>query len=65
MGDLFEEDEDSVVETVEDFGDADIDLDVEPEVVEPVHHGLDARRRLENMLDEKRLRDELDDFVDY
>ncbi|MBA2652771.1 MAG: hypothetical protein H0U73_10960 [Tatlockia sp.] len=26
---------------------------------------LDARRRLENMLEEKRLRDELDDFVDY
>jgi hypothetical protein len=26
---------------------------------------LGARRRLENMLEEKRLRDELDDFLDY
>ncbi|MDP1602302.1 MAG: hypothetical protein Q8M03_03470 [Legionella sp.] len=26
---------------------------------------LDARRRLEKLLEEKRLRDELDDFVDY
>ncbi len=25
----------------------------------------DARRRLENLLDEKRLRDELEDFLDY
>jgi hypothetical protein len=25
----------------------------------------DARRRLENLLDEKRLRDELEDFIDY
>lgn len=26
---------------------------------------LDARRRLEKMLEERRLREELDDFVDY
>lgn len=26
---------------------------------------FDARRRLENLLDEKRLRNELDDFLDY
>lgn len=26
---------------------------------------LDARRRLEKMLEEKRLREELNDFVDY
>jgi hypothetical protein len=25
----------------------------------------DARRRLENLLDDKRLRDELEDFLDY
>ena len=25
----------------------------------------DARRRLENLLEEKRLRDELEDFLDY
>ncbi|AUH70692.1 PA3496 family putative envelope integrity protein [Legionella sainthelensi] len=64
MSDLFEEDEDSVVEVGEDF-DLDNDLDIDAEVIETVPHGLDARRRLENMLDEKRLRDELDDFGDY
>ncbi|KTD54993.1 hypothetical protein Lsai_2585 [Legionella sainthelensi] len=64
MSDLFEEDEDSVVEVDEDF-DLDNDLDIDAEVIETVPHGLDARRRLENMLDEKRLRDELDDFGDY
>ncbi|KTD53321.1 hypothetical protein Lsan_3731 [Legionella santicrucis] len=64
MSDLFEEDEDNVVEVGEDF-DLDNDLDIDAEVMETVPHGLDARRRLENMLDEKRLRDELDDFGDY
>lgn len=57
MSELFEEDE--VVEVVEDFD------DVEAEVIEHINPGLDARRRLESMLDERRLRDELDDFVDY
>ncbi|MBI2784962.1 MAG: hypothetical protein HYX60_01080 [Legionella longbeachae] len=65
MSDLFEEDEDAVVEVGEDFIDEDGEVDVEAEVIETDPHGLDARRRLENMLDEKRLRDELDDFVDY
>jgi hypothetical protein len=65
MSDLFEEDEDAVVEVGEDFVDLDGDLDVETEVAETDSSGLDARRRLENMLDEKRLRDELDDFIDY
>ncbi|ARB93448.1 PA3496 family putative envelope integrity protein [Legionella longbeachae] len=64
MSDLFEEDEDSVVEVGEDF-DLDNDLDIDTDVIETVPQGLDARRRLENMLDEKRLRDELDDFGDY
>ncbi|KTC90979.1 hypothetical protein OQJ18_15665 [Fluoribacter dumoffii] len=65
MSDLFEDDEDAVVEVGEDFVDVDSELDVEAEVMETIPRGLDARRRLENMLDEKRLRDELDDFGDY
>ncbi|KTD05601.1 hypothetical protein OQJ19_10645 [Fluoribacter gormanii] len=65
MSDLFEDDEDAVVEVGEDFVDVDSELDVDVEVMETVPRGLDARRRLENMLDEKRLRDELDDFGDY
>ena len=71
MSDLFEEDEDAVgevggaEEAGEDFIDVDSDLDVEAEVLEVVPRGLDARRRLESILDEKRLRDELDDFINY
>lgn len=65
MSDLFEDDEDAVVEVGEDFLDVESELDVEAEVMEAVPRGLDARRKLENMLDEKRLRDELDDFGDY
>ncbi len=65
MSDLFEDDEDAVVEVGEDFVDVDSELDVEAEVMETVPRDLDARRRLENMLDEKRLRDELDDFGDF
>jgi hypothetical protein len=61
MSDLFEEDEDVVLEVGDDFE----DIDVDAEVVEKDNQGIDARRRLENMLDEKRLRDELDDFMDY
>ena len=61
MTDLFAEDEDEVVELVENFD----EVDVETKLIEPVICGLDARRRLEHMLDEKRLQDELDDFVDY
>jgi len=56
MGDLFEEDD-----IVEDFD----EVDVDSEFVDPAILGLDARRRLENMLDERRLKDELDDFMDY
>lgn len=61
MSDLFEEDEVEVSEVVEDFE----EIDDEAEITETPAQGLDARRRLENMLEEKRLRDELDDFVDY
>lgn len=66
MSDLFEDEaEDTGVEVGDDFNDVDDVVDVEPEVDEVDHRELDARRRLENMLDERRLRDELDDFVDY
>lgn len=63
MSDLFEDNdsEDELIEVEEDFD----KVDVEAELEEIVTIGLDARRRLENMLDEKRLRDELDDFIDY
>ena len=69
MSDLFEEDDASSVDVGDDFIDVDVegDVDVEPEPETDVtaQNDLDARRRLENMLDEKRLRDELDDFGDY
>lgn len=66
MSDLFEEDdEDTGVEVGDNFDDVESELDSAPEVDEATHRDLDARRRLENMLDEKRLRDELDDFGDY
>ncbi|HEN5502295.1 TPA: hypothetical protein U6290_002009, partial [Legionella pneumophila] len=58
---LFEEDEEEVIEVVDDFDDVEVDT----EIIEAPGVSLDARRRLENMLEEKRLRDELDDFVDY
>lgn len=61
MSDLFEENEEEIVEVVEDFEEVEVDA----EILETPAGGLDARRRLENMLEEKRLRDELDDFVDY
>lgn len=56
MSDLFEEDED--LELVEDF-------DGDDDIFEMHEDSFDARRRLENMLDEKRLLEELDDFLDY
>ena len=61
MTDLFEDEEEVVVESVENF----TDIEDEVEAIEVPNGNLDARRRLENMLEEKRLRDELDDFVDY
>jgi hypothetical protein len=64
MSELFkEEDEEEVVEAVEPFEELELDsevIDVPLEV-----SNLDARRRLESLLEEKRLRDELDDFIDY
>lgn len=61
MSDLFEEDEEEVMEVMDDFD----EVEVDDEFTEAPGADLDARRKLENMLEEKRLRDELDDFVDY
>lgn len=59
MSDLFDEDD---IEEVDNFANSEDEL-INTETIE--NPTLDARRRLENMLEEKRLRDELDDFVDY
>lgn len=61
MSNLFEENEEEVLEGASDFEDIELDAELD----EPPGEGLDARRRLEHMLEEKRLRDDLDDFVDY
>lgn len=61
MSDLFEDDEEEIIEVGEHFE----DIEVDPEAVEIADSTLDARRRLENMLEERRLREELDDFADY
>lgn len=61
MSELFEEEDEEVIEVVDDFEEVEVDT----EITETPSCSLDARRRLENMLEEKRLRDELDDFVDY
>lgn len=60
MSDLFDDSEDELTEG-EVFVNSEEEIDVDVQEVST----LDARRRLENMLEEKRLRDELDDFVDY
>lgn len=58
MTELFEDDEIDVVE--ESFNAEEVvDIDTSESII------LDARRRLEKKLEEKRLREELDDFVDY
>jgi hypothetical protein len=58
MSELFDE-EDLVEEELIVNSEEEVKIDVDE------NSTLDARRRLENMLEEKRLRDELDDFVDY
>ena len=68
MSDVFEDsNDDADVEVNDEFLDVDgeVDVEPEPEVDEADHRDLDARRRLEGLLDERRLRDELDDFGDY
>jgi hypothetical protein len=61
MSDLFEEDTEEVLEVEESFDDLQVDDEGDPSDV----GGLDARRRLESILEEKRLQEELDDFIDY
>ena len=57
---LFENEEDK------DIVSEDETVEVEEVIIESRQRpGSDARRRLENMLEEKRLRDELEDFLDY
>lgn len=63
MSELFDEEnekvlvaEDDILDEAEDIIEQDTDL------LNPM---FDARRRLENLLDAKRLRDELEDFLDY
>jgi len=63
MSELFDEEnekvlvaEDDILDEAEDIVEQDTDL------LNPM---FDARRRLENLLDAKRLRDELEDFLDY
>lgn len=58
MTELFEDDE---IDEVDGSFNAEeiVDIDTPENVI------LDARRRLEKKLEEKRLREELDDFVDY
>ena len=60
MSELFNEQDEELVD-----GDLSVNPDenVDIDILENVP--LDARRRLEKKLEEKRLRDELDDFVDY
>ena len=54
---LDEEDESTEVEEVEE---------IEETVLDHCQRPIsDARRRLEDLLDDKRLRDELEDFLDY
>lgn len=60
MTELFDSEDELVDEDGFIGSDDEIDVDTCGE-----EKTLDARRRLENMLEEKRLRDELDDFVDY
>jgi hypothetical protein len=57
MSELFDdEDKGLIEEELQDTNEITLDED------DPI---FDARRRLEKMLEEKRLRDELEDFLDY
>ncbi|QBR83377.1 hypothetical protein E3983_02740 [Legionella israelensis] len=59
MSDFYDDDE--LLDIEDEFANADIETTSK----ESLRTGQDARRRLESLLEEKRLRDELDDFVDY
>ena len=62
MSELFDDDEDKVI----DAEAQDIEEDAPTIVLDGRQRPhSDARRRLENLLEEKRLRDELEDFLDF
>lgn len=54
MSDIFDD-----LEEVDDFDNP------EEVITQEKHPTLDARRRLEKMLEERRLREELEDFMEY
>jgi|HubBroStandDraft_6_1064221.scaffolds.fasta_scaffold295775_1 hypothetical protein len=60
MRELFEEDEEEVIEVADGFE----EVEIETDFTESLSSSLDARRKLEHMLEKKRLRDELDDFLE-
>lgn len=61
MTDIFENDEVEVLAVDDGFNDLEVDTETGKS-----NPGLDARRRLESLLEEKRLQEELgDDFVDF
>lgn len=60
MSDLFDA-EDEALEPIDDFDEVDVDIALPKDK----DTSIDARRRLENRLDDKRLHDELEDFLDY
>lgn len=65
MGDLFD-DEEELEQAVEDEVELDLDVDVDLELDQDEYQSspAEARRRLESLLAEKKLRDELEDFFD-
>ncbi len=67
MSELFEDSQDKVIVVEDDVVEVEADV-VEVEAIEVdtrQRPAFDARRRLESLLEEKRLRDELEDFLDY
>ena len=61
MSELFDDAEEKESIAEEEF----VEAEVAVVVVPSKQRASDARRRLENLLEEKRLRDELEDFIDY
>ena len=70
MSELFDEnEEDNVLVSEDEVADTDVEDDIadEVEISQETQQipAIDARRRLESLLEEKRLRDELEDFIDF
>ncbi len=60
MSELFEDEEDSDLTADDEFVETeDVIADNE------LHPTVDARKRLESLMEERRLRDELEDFLDF